>query len=396
MSYLIFCSYEVGGLPYKMAEILKRNGVEVYYVSLDRKAIGHDSTKFHYGNRNEPWDLSYLFKNCFSSLKIVRNLRLIKKRYNITACLATGSKSYLLKQADIDYKYWSYGADLDQQCFSVFRLLNYPFWKRFLKFIYNVFNRQTLKARKSILLASSLMIAPYQITSLDKICSNKKLFFLPHFLRIFDYEYLLKEKIKNKKRICEQINAKNYFFSSTRHFWQGIKIKMSDNKGNNVIFESFARYIKISKDYNSKIIVVEKGPDVEASKLLTKKLKIDKYVVWVKEMKRDELNMYYQGATLCFGQFGTPVVTFASLEPLSNATPCISFFDENKIKIPFYKELPPLINSNDPYKIAELMHNIINDDNYYSDLCYRSWLWVKNNCSEEVFVKSFLELFKEI
>jgi hypothetical protein len=31
----------------------------------------------------------------------------------------------------------------------------------------------------------------------------------------------------------------------------------------------------------------------------------------------------------------------------------------------------------------------------YEGLSYKSWLWIKNNCSEEKFVESFLALFRE-
>ena len=47
MSYLIFCSFEVGGLPYRMAEILNAHGVEAYYASIAKPTLGHDSTQFH-------------------------------------------------------------------------------------------------------------------------------------------------------------------------------------------------------------------------------------------------------------------------------------------------------------------------------------------------------------
>jgi DNA-binding SARP family transcriptional activator len=30
-----------------------------------------------------------------------------------------------------------------------------------------------------------------------------------------------------------------------------------------------------------------------------------------------------------------------------------------------------------------------------ADLSYKSWLWVQNHCSEEIFVKSFTKVFEE-
>lgn len=130
MNYLIFCSFEVGGLPYKMAEILNRHNVKTYYISIAKEASGHDSTRFHYGDKGEDWNLSGMVKNEMNSSEIIKLLKKIKETYNIKYCLATGEKSYLLKKAGINYHYWSYGADVDQCTFLfIFYLLAMKFMK---------------------------------------------------------------------------------------------------------------------------------------------------------------------------------------------------------------------------------------------------------------------------
>lgn len=383
-------------MPFKMAEILNRYGIKTYYISLAERRLGHDSTLFHYGSEHKDWNLSYIFSDSLSSLKeIARLLSQIKRKYNITHCFATGSLSYLLKQAGITYKYWSYGSDLDQQCFAPIFSADYPFWKRYCYFLYFLFKIRN-KQRKSIRYADTVMISPYQIEAYNKICPKKKLFFLPHFIKTVDYQLLVQQKAENKKRICKEIQAKHFFFSSVRHVWTGYLKDESDNKSNDIILNSFAMHVKTTGGYDSKLVLVEKGSDVEASKSLARNLKIDKYIVWVNEMRREELEKYYQGATMCFGQFGTPVLTFAAIEPLSNATPCVSFFKEEGLNVPFYKEMPPALNNRNPNDITEFMSKLLADNNYYENLCYKSWQWVRNNCSEEKFVESFVKLFENL
>ena len=92
-------------------------------------------------------------------------------------------------------------------------------------------------------------------------------------------------------------------------------------------------------------------------------------------------------------QFATPAIVFSVLEPLSNATPCISFLDANKTLVPIYDDLPPVINSRNPDEIAKFIHEILTDYDYCTNLGYKSWLWIKNNSSEEKFVKSFCDVF---
>ena len=111
-------------------------------------------------------------------------------------------------------------------------------------------------------------------------------------------------------------------------------------------------------------------------------------------MKREELDKLYQGATLCFGQFGTPVITNAVIEPLSNATPCVSFFNGIENNVPFYKNLPPVYNSKNISEVANFIEKVNSDKNYYMSLSSESWRWIRDNCSEELFVESFINLFK--
>ena len=40
MSFLVFCSFEVGGIPFRMAEILNRYKVETYYIYSGKKTAG--------------------------------------------------------------------------------------------------------------------------------------------------------------------------------------------------------------------------------------------------------------------------------------------------------------------------------------------------------------------
>lgn len=248
--------------------------------------------------------------------------------------------------------------------------------------------------RRSVREAESIMIAPYQLNTYKKVCPGKKMFFFPHFMKVLDYNLLLEQKKTNKKIICERIRAENFIFTSTRHYWKGRKKLMSDNKGNDIILQAFATYLKLSNDRNTKLIFIEKGPDVEASKALAKKLAINPYIIWEKEMPKGELDKYYQGATICLGQFGTPVLSYATLEPLAHATPCISFY-KVEASVLYYKELPPIVNTKNPHEITKKIYKIMIQKEDYSKICYESWKWAKENCSEEKFVQAFLSLFRE-
>jgi len=395
VSYLIFCSFEVGGFPFRMAEVLNRFGVETYYVYLGKRETGHDSTQFHYGNREEPWYLSSRFEQIYNhSAEVIHRLRQLKSEYHITHCFATGTEAYHLKRAGIRYHYWSFGSDLDYKCFIRPTLKNNLSRLRFIIHPFRVYAERK-RARDSIKYSDSVMVSPYQIKALREIFPDKNLFFLPHCLKVMDYTMLLRQKEANKRLICKEIQADRYFFSSVRHCWTRFWKKMSDYKGNDVILHSYAKYLSLVNQDHSKLVLVKKGPDVEASKNLSKRLGIKNRIIWVDEMKRDELDKYYQGADLCFGHFGTPVLTYAVLEALKNGTIGISFSIEHVDNFPFYEKYPPIFNSKSPEKIAGFMVEILKDEARLDKLSYQSWFWIKKNCSEEKFVESFLNLFKD-
>ncbi len=394
VSCLVFCAFEVGALPYKIAEALNRHGVKTYYVSVAPKPGGHDSTTFHFGDQQADWDLTDTLSDSLDSEEdTVRLLSQIREKYGITSGFATGQTAYLLKMAGIPYRYWSFGSDLDEYCFLPHNLWNWSLRRDYHKL--RRFYREVRKpTRKSFRDAEAVMIAPYQAKLLSRVSRRKKLFFLPHVLTTSpDYDLLLREKAEARERICKKIGAKEFFFAAARHVWAEDHKDWMDNKGNDRMIHAFARYLELRGDSGAKLVLVSKGPDVAASKSLASDLGLAEQVVWAEEMRRKDLDDYYRGARACFGQLGNPVVTYCALEPLANGSPCVSIFHPNTSHVPVYEDMPPLLNVVEPDEVARTLCRLSEDDDYHADICHRSWLWTKNNCSEEQFVRSFAGLF---
>ncbi|MDA8232954.1 MAG: glycosyltransferase [Magnetospirillum sp.] len=394
MSALIFCSFEVGGLPFRYAETLNRLGIPTFYVSLATGAAGHNSTGFHYGGRSHPWDLS---EECRFHKKadVISGLRRLKDKYGIEACFATGHLSYLLDKAGLRYKYWCYGSDLDQLCFFPHPPAGADFFKpkSWKDFLYCALARP--KARAAICRADAVIAAPYQEAALNDVCPRIPRFFLPHLIATQPFEQVWHAKKAARQSLRQQHQAENLFFSSVRHYWEGVRAHDSDNKGNNKVLEAFAHYLRLSGHGRDKLILVAKGPDVAASQAMAESLGLMDHVVWQGEMPREQLATLYSGATLCLGQFGTPVLTYAALEPLASGTPCASYYmDRAPSPAGFYEKLPPIWNSKEPNEIAEVMVNVAETpEDEYKTLCASSWQWIYDNCSEVTFARSFAAEF---
>lgn len=352
----------------------------------------HDSALFHYGQTKKPsWDLSELFvKNLSRPSQLTVLLRDVGRRYGITGCFATGSRSFLLAKAGIPYHYWSYGSDLDVLyfdricpvcCSAVQRAVHF-FSVRFL------FGRDMKRTLEG---AAKIMIAPYQKRGLEMLSVKKEQFFLPHVLGVScDFEALRKEKEHSCRMLCLELEVDEFFFSSVRHVWAKDNARLADNKGNDVAIRAFSSYLERTKNKRSKLVFVDKGYDVAASKKLIETLGLRDRVVWVGQVPRDKLADYYKGAKLCFGQFGNPVLTNAALEPLSFATPCVSYYGGEKTTVPFYSTLPPVYNSKNIQEIVVFMHKLEQNRNFEENLCKGSWDWVRDYCSEESFTDAFV------
>jgi len=395
-NYLVFCSFEVGGLPFKMAEILNRHGARTLYVSIDPWGKGHDSREFHYSAQRPEWDRTSLFENLARPDHIAAKLRELLLQEGIDFCLATGHRSYLLEEAGIPYVYWSYGSDLDQICFFPGGFSDYPLRRRYRYFLDRYGRQARIECRRTLGSADAMVIAPYQYGSYTALGFEKPLRFFPHFLDLPPYEDLARGKAESRKKVEGIIGSQDFFFSSARQVWAGEKKDLSDNKGNDVALRAFREYLRLTGEGDTRLVLSEKGEDLPFTRELAGRLGIAGKVVWVGEMPRPELMHFYRGARLCFGQFATPCLTFAALEPLAQGTPVASYYDWEgtaRAKLPYYREKAPIIDSMDAGSIARSAAEALSDPGKSEDWSRRSWMWIKRHCTEERFVEGFRGLF---
>jgi hypothetical protein len=394
--FLIFCSFEVGGLPFKMAEILNRHGVRTLYASIDPKGAGHNSKEFHYGRQRPEWDRSALFEGMIRPDRIASALRELRRREGVGFCLATGHRSYVLRMAGIPYVYWCYGSDLDEMCFLPLRAGGYDLWLLRQYFLKRYSKPIRVECRRTMRSAEAVVIAPYQRGAYDALGLKAQLRFFPHFLELPPYEVLAGEKEESRLKIGRRIGAENFFFSAARHVWAGDRKDHFDNKGNDVVLRIFREYLQLKGEADLKLVLIEKGEDVSLTRELAGELGLSERISWVKEMPRSELTEFYRGAQLCFGQVATPCLTFAALEPLAQGTPCASWFDWDSLagtRVPNYGERPPVIDSADERVIARTAAERLSDAGKAGEWSRQSWSWVERNCSEKRFVEGFLGLF---
>jgi glycosyltransferase involved in cell wall biosynthesis len=158
------------------------------------------------------------------------------------------------------------------------------------------------------------------------------------------------------------------FFMLTRHSWRSV---WSDIKGNDKFIRAFAAFVR-ERQGKFRLICVEKGPDVSASKALIEELSIGEYTEWVPEMNKDALRGYYSLPNgVVVDQFwhdewyrrypadkGYPRIGFGSgsIEAMCARRPLITVFFDHE----FYEGAkPPVLNAFSVSQIRGRLHEVV-------------------------------------
>lgn len=386
MRYLVFSAFDVGGWPRAMTEVLNRNGVETYYVSVSR-ARGHDSAAFH-GRPDTPWDLSDLI----GRVTRTHDLRTLLERIRPSGCLATGIGANVLRRLGVDYNYWSYGSDLDAGCFWPSTPPKHS-PRAWLRYAYRL--ALIRRARSTVRAAMAVMIAPYQRTSLREVAPGMKLFFLPHVQRTQPFDELEARRREIRPRLLARFDATHLFFSATRHYAStGSRddARGNDDKGLDVVLQAFRTFrSSVPRTARPKLAFVRKGPDVNRTAATAAQLGLERDLVWLNEMPRSELTELYLSADACLGQFGKPVLTYSAIEPLAQGTPTASYITDPAHETPFYRTLPPVCSSRRTGVIARFLSRASSGDGQAQRMRRESWEWLQSNCSERAFCEAFVD-----
>ncbi len=127
----------------------------------------------------------------------------------------------------------------------------------------------------------------------------------PPFLYLPQYDSELFNKKRPKNALSDIRN--NYKFIVFQHSSQDWSSRgpYKINKGNNVLINAFAAYLKKGENKNDSLLVlVEYGTDVEKSKELIKELGIASNVKWLPKMFRKDIMAAISECDICVGELG--------------------------------------------------------------------------------------------
>jgi len=239
--------------------------------------------------------------------------------------------------------------------------------------------------------ARAVVLSPYQIPTAERL-GLKNLRFLPHVVDTQLFRPMDPEKKRSQKEILRsKLGCELIFFHPSRQMW--VCKQIPNSKGNDRLFRAFARFIEVTKK-KAKLIAIDRGGDVEASKRLIKDYKIEDHVIWMKPMKRPELVRYYNLADIVFDQFRSGIFDLVAVEAMACGAPVFSYV--KPAPPPPYPETPPVVNVRSEEEIFKSLSELADDEDTRRDLGKKSREWIMKYCHWEVAIQKHIELYKEV
>lgn len=161
-------------------------------------------------------------------------------------------------------------------------------------------------------------------------------------------------------------------------------------KGNDKLIRGFADFIKKHPDKKMKLVMIERGADVQLSKELINELDIADYVLWFAFMPRKEIMACIHYADIGVGELGHSWYTYSVVsEFMTMAVPLV-----HTCNIEYYKtiheDIYPMFTASTAEDITRTLENFFQNPETFRETGKLSKEWFKKN-----IILRFLNFIKE-
>lgn len=197
------------------------------------------------------------------------------------------------------------------------------------------------------------------------------------------------EKYKPKKNVEFRNNFVRpdeiLMFSPARQIWK--------EKGNDKMIRAFAKFQ--TKFPNAKLIMVSWSLDEANSKNLVKELDIQKNVIWIKPVPKNELIEYYNAADIVLDQFTLGSWGTSTPEAMACGKPVLMYYKKKYI-IRAFSEEPPILNSFSEEEIYQNMIYLASDKDIREEFGKKGRDWIMKTHSPRNVALKHLEILNSI
>jgi glycosyltransferase involved in cell wall biosynthesis len=196
--------------------------------------------------------------------------------------------------------------------------------------------------------------------------ADDRLFCLPH---AFDDAKL--RRFAEENHSLRPDPAGCVFFSPARHHWTDRDPGLA--KGNDVLLRALPLVRRQSSDF--RLVLIEWGRDVAATKRLLSELRCSDLVEWIPVLKKRDLWGRYLRSHAVIDQFVIPALGGIAFEAMALGTRVVTALDITQAAR-FFGEAPPLFSCCTPDDVARAMLQVIADpgDARLRGLAARRWI----------------------
>ncbi len=174
------------------------------------------------------------------------------------------------------------------------------------------------------------------------------------------------------------------FFHPARQNWA--------EKGNVNVLEAFAQYVK--HDSAAELVMSDWGQDLEKSRDLIRRLRIEGKIRWVQLCSKNQLVHLYNSSTAVLDQFVFGATGVLVMEVMSCAVPAITYI-KPELWQRYHSTSPPVASAQTSDEIYEWMLKFATDPKTRYEFGRREREWILRNCDDRVVAEQQLATFRE-
>lgn len=345
-----------------------------YTYSKYLRQFGVESTVIMEGE--EEWchsmELPYFepYRNPVKYIRLFKQLLDYAKGFDVIVC--SGLAPMWFRWSSKPFIFLVYGSDLDEMAVKGWSGNPRQKFSIFMKMVHLLIKWHLVGSLRK---AKVTVLAHYHRLLAKKI-GLKRLHFLP---QILDTDMFKPVEVPKHEGLI--------LFHPVRHSW--VDHSIADCKGNDRLLRAFARF---SETYKARLILVDKGWDVEASKNLIKELGIT--VEWITPMPKSELVKFYRSVDIVLDQFILGVLSLVPIEAMACGVPVISYIKPSKEG--FYAEASPVVSAHSEDDIYKWLCVLAEDKELRDKIGKEGVEWVNKFCRPDASVPKYIELFSSI
>lgn len=306
----------------------------------------------------------------------VKDIVEVLSNYNFIICCGSSAAFIAKAKIKIDI-FLPYGSDIYSLPFIQFAKNPIIFFKRI---VFAFYQRKGIENARMVICEKQADKVEKKIQKLNigqrRIRKSIPIIHLPTYA---DFERKAEGNLKyysEYKKLREKYDL--LVFHPVRHSWKN-PIDPLETKGNNFLFEGFAKFKLLYPSIKACIITFEYGAEVVDSKSLSYQLGIAKDVYWFPLQSRKEImGGIYQSDIVVgelkdsFNLYGVVIEAIAMSKPILHS----------RVDSDFENDYPSLYSSlfaNSPELVCERLSDYIKDPEYFKSLSKRNVSWYQEN-----------------